>query len=127
MIPPEQSGNFVASMEKVLEVYKRPYDARFPVVCMDESPKQLIGETKTAIAAEPGKPARYDYEYKTDELQKWLTRIGNILKKTYKTYIFFNNHPQGKAVKNAQQMMEILKKQMDIISGEEKSDNAIKK
>ena len=64
MIPPEQNGNFVASMEKVLEVYKRPYDSRFPVVCMDESPKQLIGETKTAIAAEPGKPAKYDYEYK---------------------------------------------------------------
>jgi hypothetical protein len=64
VIPPEQSGNFVASMEKVLEVYKRPYDPRLPVVCMDESPKQLIGETKTAIAAAPGKPARFDYEYK---------------------------------------------------------------
>lgn len=64
MIPPEQNGNFVASMEKVLEVYKQPYDPRFPVVCMDESPKQLIGETKIAIAAEPGKPAKYDYEYK---------------------------------------------------------------
>lgn len=64
MIPPEQNGNFVANMEKVLEVYKRPYDPRFPVVCMDESPKQLIGETKTMITATPGKPARYDYEYR---------------------------------------------------------------
>lgn len=64
MIPPEQNGNFVASMEKVLEVYKRPYDPRFPVVCMDESPKQLIGETKTAIPAKPGRPITYDYEYK---------------------------------------------------------------
>jgi hypothetical protein len=51
-------------MEKVLDVYKRPYDPRFPVVCMDESPKQLIGETKTPIAAKPGSPAKYDYEYK---------------------------------------------------------------
>ena len=51
-------------MEKVLEIYKRPYDPRFPVVCMDESPKQLIGETKTPIIAEPGRPAKYDYEYK---------------------------------------------------------------
>lgn len=64
MIPPVQNGNFVASMEKVLEVYKRPYDPNFPVVCMDESPKQLIGETKTPIAAKPGHTTKYDYEYR---------------------------------------------------------------
>jgi hypothetical protein len=50
-------------MEKVLEVYKRPYDAKRPVVCMDESPKQLIGETKMPIAAKPGSEEKYDYEY----------------------------------------------------------------
>jgi hypothetical protein len=50
-------------MEKVLEVYKRPYDEKYPVVCMDESPKQLIGETKTPIAAKPGSEEKYDYEY----------------------------------------------------------------
>ena len=66
MIPPEQNGNFVANMEMVLEIYKRPFDQRFPVVCMDESPKQLIGETKTPIAASPGHVAKYDYEYKRD-------------------------------------------------------------
>ena len=64
MIPPEQNGSFVANMEKVLDVYKRPFDSRFPVVCMDESPKQLIGETRTSILASPGQLARYDYEYK---------------------------------------------------------------
>ena len=64
MIPPDQNGNFVACMEKVLEVYKRPYDRLFPVVCMDESPKQLISETKTPIPAAPGQIAKYDYEYK---------------------------------------------------------------
>jgi hypothetical protein len=58
-----QNGDFVANMEKVLEVYKRPYDAKRPVVCMDESPKQLIGETKTPIAATPGSEEKYDYEY----------------------------------------------------------------
>ena len=63
MIPPEQNGNFVANMEMVLDVYKRPFDQRFPVVCMDESPKQLIGEIKTPIATAPGKIAKYDYEY----------------------------------------------------------------
>jgi hypothetical protein len=50
-------------MEKVLEVYKRPYNEKRPVVCMDESPKQLIGETKTPIAAKPGSEEKYDYEY----------------------------------------------------------------
>ena len=64
MIPPEQNGSFVANMEMVLDVYKRPFNSRFPVICMDESPKQLIGETKTPILALSGQPAKYDYEYK---------------------------------------------------------------
>lgn len=64
MIPPEQNGSFVANMEMVLEVYKRPFDSRFPVICMDESPKQLIAERKIPIAASPGQSAKYDYEYK---------------------------------------------------------------
>lgn len=51
-------------MEQVLDVYKRPYDPQFPVVCMDESPRQLIDEVRTTIACSPGKPSRYDYEYK---------------------------------------------------------------
>jgi ribosomal protein S13 len=51
-------------MEMVLDVYKRPFDPRYPVVCMDESPKQLIAETKVPIPASPGQPARHDYEYR---------------------------------------------------------------
>jgi len=51
-------------MEMVLSVYKRILDPRYPLVCMDESPKQLIAETKVPISAPPGQPARYDYEYK---------------------------------------------------------------
>lgn len=54
----------MARMEMVLDVYKRSFDPQHPVVCMDESPKQLIAETKTPIAASPGQPARHDYEYK---------------------------------------------------------------
>jgi transposase len=50
-------------MEKVLEVYKREYNPQYPVVCMDESPKQLIGETKVPIEARPGREEKYDYEY----------------------------------------------------------------
>lgn len=63
MIPPEQNGQFVANMEQVLDIYKRPYDPKFPLVCMDESPKQLIRESRLPIAPAPGRPARHDYEY----------------------------------------------------------------
>ena len=52
---------------------------------------------------------RYDYQYRSGELEEWLIHISSILKKAFKTYIFFNNHPGGKAVKNAQQLMEIIK------------------
>lgn len=51
-------------MEHVLDVYKRPYDPRKPVVCMDESPKQLIEEIKTPIPHCPGASAKEDYEYR---------------------------------------------------------------
>ena len=50
-------------MERVLDVYKRPYDPRRPVVCMDESPRQLIRETRMQLAPSRGRVARYDYEY----------------------------------------------------------------
>ena len=50
-------------MEDVLEVYQRPYDPRRPVVCLDETSKQLIGEAQTPVAARPGQVAHYDYEY----------------------------------------------------------------
>ena len=50
-------------MEDVLEVYHRPHDPTCPVVCVDETSKQLIAETRVPIAAKPGQPVRYDYEY----------------------------------------------------------------
>ena len=59
-----QDAAFVAQMEQVLDIYKRPYDPEYPVVCMDEMPRQLIGETVTYIPAAPGRPERHDYEYK---------------------------------------------------------------
>jgi DDE superfamily endonuclease len=62
-IPPRQGAAFVCQMEQVLEVYKRPYDPRRPVVGMDERPKQLIAQTRQPIPAAPGQPARLDYEY----------------------------------------------------------------
>lgn len=50
-------------MEDVLEVYKRPYDPKRPVICMDEKPIQLLAETRPALPAKPGCPERVDYEY----------------------------------------------------------------
>ena len=50
-------------MEQVLDLYKLPYDERFPVVCMDESPKQMIGTTRIEEPMEEGKEKREDYEY----------------------------------------------------------------
>ena len=63
MIPPDQNSDFVANMEMVLDVYKQPYNRDFPVICMDESPKQLIKETKQPINAYPGSLSKFDYEY----------------------------------------------------------------
>lgn len=62
MIPPEQNSHFVANMERVLDVYKLPYDADYPVVCMDESPKQLIKQI-ASTAMRPNQESRVDYEY----------------------------------------------------------------
>lgn len=64
MIPPDANAAFVAAMEDVIEVYHRPHDPDRPVVCVDETSKQLIIETRMPIPAKPGQPRRTDYEYK---------------------------------------------------------------
>jgi hypothetical protein len=63
VIPPDASAAFVAGMKDVLEVYQRPRDPEYPVVCLDETSKQLVSETRVPIPAKPGQPARRDYEY----------------------------------------------------------------
>lgn len=63
VIPPEQSSDFVAHMERVLDVYRRPYDKSNPVVCMDEFPKQLTGDARESLPMKPGADKREDYEY----------------------------------------------------------------
>ena len=50
-------------MEDVLEVYTRPYDPRYPQVCMDETSKQLLRDARQALPLGPGQPERRDYEY----------------------------------------------------------------
>lgn len=62
-MPEGPSAEFVAAMEDVLEVYHRPCDAKRPLVCMDECGKQLIGEVREPLPAQPGSVAKYDSEY----------------------------------------------------------------
>ena len=51
-------------MEDVLDVYTRPHDPARPLVCLDETSKQLVAETRAPVPMRPGLPARHDYEYK---------------------------------------------------------------
>ena len=62
-IPPQHSAAFVCHMEDVLEVYCRPFDPKHPVVCLDETSRQLIGEVREPLPPRPGEAARYDGEY----------------------------------------------------------------
>jgi hypothetical protein len=63
VIPPAANAAFVAAMEDVLEVYTRPHDPARPLVCLDETSKQLVAETRAPVPMRPGQPARHDYEY----------------------------------------------------------------
>jgi hypothetical protein len=72
VLPPDDpaaSGDFAFHMEDVLTVYERPYDPKRPLVCLDETTKQPVAETRMPLppaparAGKPGRPARYDYEY----------------------------------------------------------------
>jgi hypothetical protein len=62
-IPPHANAEFVGRMEDVLTTYKLPYDPRFPVVCLDESSKQLVGEVRQPMEARPGRVRRSDSAY----------------------------------------------------------------
>ena len=64
MIPPRQNAAFVAAMEDVLGVYTRPHDTGRPLVCLDETSKQLVAQTRTPVPMKPGQTTRYDYEYR---------------------------------------------------------------
>ncbi len=62
-IPPEASAEFVWRMEDVLDVYERPYDPARPVVCLDETSRQLLADARPPLPPAPGRPARRDPEY----------------------------------------------------------------
>ncbi len=59
---PKVDADFVARMEDVLELYAEAPDEQHPVVCFDETPRQLVGESRVPVVAKPGWAARFDYE-----------------------------------------------------------------
>jgi hypothetical protein len=95
---PAASAEFVCAMEEVLDVYEQPYDKSHPVVCLDESPHQLIRETRTGFVDTSG-VAHVDYEYRgwwtfgagkrfvqlkdTHDSQQWAGVLGRIVEKLY--------------------------------------------
>ena len=69
------SPAFVAAMEDVLDLYAEPYDPEYPAVGFDERPLQLIAETRTPLPAQPGRPQRYDYEYRRNGTGNVFTTV----------------------------------------------------
>jgi hypothetical protein len=63
---PTVSPEFVWRMEDILALYAEPYDPQYPVVCVDESPYQLVGEVRQPLPMVPGQPTRFDYEYRRE-------------------------------------------------------------
>jgi hypothetical protein len=64
VIPPKANAAFVAAMDDVLEVYHRPHDPARPLVCLDETSKQLVAETRRPLPMRSWQEARHDYEYR---------------------------------------------------------------
>jgi len=80
VIPPEASAEFVYRMEHILDLYQRAYNEKEPVVCFDETSKQLIGEKREPIPMKQGMPQRYDTEYErrgTVNLFLFFEPLGN--------------------------------------------------
>jgi hypothetical protein len=82
VIPPEQSAEFVSHRSDVLEIYHLPYDSKYPVICMDEQPIQLVKETRIPLPAKPGQPESVDYEYE----RNGTANIFMFTEPFYKTY-----------------------------------------
>jgi hypothetical protein len=57
------TSEFLMRMEDILDLYEMPYDPRYPVICFDERPCQLLGDTLVPIPMQPGKSYKYDYHY----------------------------------------------------------------
>jgi transposase len=61
---PKVTSDFIAKMEHIIDLYNRKHSTEIPLICLDETPVQLIGETRKPIPAKPGQPRKFDYEYR---------------------------------------------------------------
>jgi hypothetical protein len=80
VIPVQANADFAWHMEDVLDVYRRPYDPRRPIVCLDETSKQLLADTREPLPMQPGQVEREDYEYERHgvaNLFLWCQPLGN--------------------------------------------------
>jgi len=102
-IPAKESAEFVSAMEDILEVYKRPYDAKKPLVCLDESSKQQVNEVRTPLPMKPGQAERYDTEYERNGVSH-LFMIFSPLEGTRRVEVT-NNH---RAVEWAKQIKKLV-------------------
>ncbi len=89
-------------------------------------PRQAIATTDIAYVRFHGRNSqnwwegtnetRYDYLYSQHELEEWLYPLTDLIRRTVKTFIFFNNHPKGKAIRNAWMLKELLKRQLAFLT-----------
>ena len=111
-IPPKQNAAFVAAMEDVLSLYSRPYNEKYPVVCMDEKPIQFFADSRKGFKSKKG-IEYYDTEYIrngtgsififTEPLNGW--RYANAQERRTKTdwakqlaYLLDKEYPTAKKV-----------------------------
>jgi len=80
-------------MEDVIAVYEMPYDPDYPVVCMDETCKQLVGEVQEPIGCAPGRPARVDHEYVRNGIAEVFLEVEPL---TGKRHVAVSEHRRGK-------------------------------
>ena len=78
VIAPDANAAFVANMEDILDVYQKPRDPDYPLVCVDETLKQLIAETRVPIPAKSGRIVRYDYEYQRNGTANLFMMFGPL-------------------------------------------------
>lgn len=104
-------------MESVLDIYKMPYDKRLPVVCMDESPKQLIKQIRIPIERKPGQDAKEDYEYSrqgvanifmANEPLKGKRYVQIKKSKTKKDWAYFVKHIADRLYPNAEKIYLVM-------------------
>ena len=103
-IAPKEDANFVCQMEAVLDVYKRPLDADYPVVCMDETTKQCTREVRAPINASPGQTGRYDGEYERNGVAHLMLFYNPL--ENWRTIRIADNHASGEWAEAVRQLVQ---------------------